>query len=245
MDIEKLKKIGLSEREAKVYVCLLQLGEASVSEVAKKADINRSLLYDFLDALSKKGLVTYIIKNNVRFYRPAEPTKIRDLLKEREKVYSSILPELLKIYSPRLNKPIIEVLVGKEGIKTILNDVLNLKKDWDCFNVPGKGPEVLGAMVHAFESERQKLGINLRAIFVSTDAGIKRAKDFMKMKCTHVKFTEQKYESPASNWIYDNRLVLIFWKKDEPFAIRIIDKELADSYRNHFNIMWKHAIELK
>jgi len=236
--IEELRKIGLNEKESKVYIILLELGDALASEIAKKTNINRSLLYSILDELIEKGIVTYILKNNVRFYRATEPNKILSMLKEKETIFSSILPNLMSLYKPRTKKPIIEILEGKEGIKTILNDVLRIKKEWFAFNIPGKGPEILGPGVHAFEKERQKSRIKLNVICIRTKQGLKRGKEFSKMKYTQVQLIPEKYESPASNWIYGDRIVIIFWYKEFPFAIRIIDKNLAESYKNHFKILW-------
>jgi len=243
MDIEKLKHIGFNDNEAKVYLALLQLEDALVSEIAEKTKINRSLLYTILDVLIKKGIVTYILKNNVRYYRAAEPNKILTMLKEKEKMFASILPEILSLHKHKNKKPIVEVLEGVEGIKTMLNDVLNKKKEWYAFNAPGKGPEILGPGVHAFEKERQKKKIILNVVSIRTEEAIKRGKEFEKMKYTNVRYMPKNYESPASNWIYGDRIAIIFWYKEFPFAIRIIDKNLAESYKNYFKTLWSIAKE--
>ncbi len=236
---EKLEQIGLNQRESSVYLALLERGDCLVSEIAKTTKINRSLLYSILDNLVNKGVTTYIIKNNIRFYRAVEPNKILSILKEKENVFESILPQLMSIQKPMTKKPIVEILEGKEGIKTILNDVLRVNKEWFAFNIPGKGPEVLGPMAHLFEKERQKTKIILNVICVRTKEGLRRGKEFSQMKYTKVRYTPEIYESPASNWIYGNRTVVIFWYKEFPFAIRIIDKNLAESYKNHFKLLWK------
>jgi len=238
MNIEKLKQIGLNDKESKVYLALLELEDALVSEISDKTKINRSLLYSILAELVDKGLVTYILKNNTRYYRAAEPEKILSMLKEKEKALQSILPELVALHRPRAKKPIVEILEGKEGIKTIFNDVLRVGQDWYAFGVPGKGPEIIGPNVHAFEKERQKAGIPLNVICVRTKEGLKRGKEFSQMRYTKVRYMPETYESPASNWIYGDRIVVIFWYKEFPFAIRIIDKNLAESYKNHFKAMW-------
>src|SRR3989344_5354340 len=238
MDTEKLKQIGLNEKESKVYIELLQLGDSLVSEISQKTKINRSLLYSIVSDLANKGIVTYILKNNVRYYRAAEPERILSMLKEKEKIFESLLPELKNLHKPKTKKPIVEILEGKEGIKAILNDVLRLKKEWYAFNIPGKGPEILGPNVEAFENERQKSGITLKVICVKTEEEIKRGKQFSKMKYTFVRYASKSYESPASNWIYGDRIVIIFWYKEFPFAVRIIDKNLAESYKNHFKALW-------
>lgn len=238
MDIEKLKHIGLNDKEIKVYLALLELGDSLVSEIADKTKINRSLLYSILSDLANKGIVTYILKNSVRYYRAAEPEKILSVLKEKEKAFESILPDLTSLYKPRAKKPIVEILEGREGLKTILNDVLRLKEEWFAFNVPGKGPEILGSAVHLFEKERQKERIKLNVICMKTEEGMKRGKEFSKMKYTFVKYMPETYSSPASNWIYGDRVTIIYWNKEFPFAVRIIDKSLADSYKNYFKTLW-------
>ncbi len=236
--IEKLRQIGLNEKECNVYLALIELGDSLVSEIANKTKINRSLLYTILSELSNRGIVNYILKNNIRYYRTAEPHKILSMLKEKEKTFESILPQLLALHKPKTKKPIVEILEGKEGIKTILNDLLRQKNDWFAFNIPGKGPERLGLTVHAFEKERQKAKITLNVVCVRTKQGLKRGKEFSQMKHTNVRYVPEKYESPASNWIYGDRIVIIFWYKEFPFAIRIIDKNLTESYQNHFKLIW-------
>jgi len=241
MDLEKLKQIGLTEKEIKTYLNLLESGDSLVSDISKKTRINRSLLYTVLESMEKKGIVSYILKNNLRYYRAVEPTKILSILKEREKGFQEILPQLINIQKPKGQKPIVEILEGKEGLKTILNDVLKQKKEWFAYDVPGKGPEILSFTAHSFEIERQKARIPLNVICVNTKGGLKRGREFSKMKYTKVRYMPESYESPASNWLYGDRIVIIFWYKDFPFAIRIIDQNLAESYKNHFNALWKIA----
>ena len=244
MDIDKLKEIGLNDKESRVYLALLELEDALVSEIAEKAKINRSLLYTILQSLSKKGIVTYILKNNVRYYRASEPQKILAMLKEKEKVLTSIMPELIALHKPMKKKPVVEVLEGREGIKTILNDVLRQKKEWFAFNVPGKGPATIGPKIHSFQKERQRLKIKMSVIVVKTKDGLKRGREFAAMKHSKARYMPESFASPASNWIYGDRTVILFWSKEAPFAIRVIDKDLAESYKNHFKALWSASKEL-
>jgi sugar-specific transcriptional regulator TrmB len=65
---ELLKKAGFSEKEIDVYLALLGQGEAVVSDVAEKANINRSTTYVVLDALAKRGLVTDTERSGVKLF---------------------------------------------------------------------------------------------------------------------------------------------------------------------------------
>jgi len=241
MDISKLQAAGLNEKESRIYLSLLEIKETTVTILAKRTSINRSLIYFILENLEKRGFVSYIIKNNVHYYKPIKPEKILSIIEEKKKLFESILPELSLMLKTETKKPQIEILEGKEGIKTILNEILRIKKEWYAFNVPGKGPEILGPNVEAFEKERQKEKISLKVICVKTEEGIKRGKEFAQMKHTQVKYTPKPYESPASNWVYGDRIVIIFWYEEFPFAVRIIDKNLAESYKNHFKTLWNSS----
>lgn len=240
MDISKLQITGLNDKQNKIYLALLELKESTVSLLSKKTGINRSLLYFILEDLEKRGFVSYIIKNNTRLYKPVEPEKILNLLEEKKKSFETIMPELLLMLKTETRKPQIEILEGVEGIKTILNEILRLKKDWYAYNVPGKGPEIIGFLADNFENQRQKAGIPLSVICNKTRVGKERGKSFSKMKYTKVRYLGD-YESPASTYIYGDRFILIFWYKEFPFAIRIIDKKLAESYKSYFDFLWKVA----
>jgi len=113
MDIDKLRQIGLSDKESNVYLALIEFGDSLVSEIAERTRINRSLLYDVLSGLADKGMVTYILKNNVRYYRAAEPEKILSIIREKENIFKTMLPELMALHKPQTKKPIVEILEGK------------------------------------------------------------------------------------------------------------------------------------
>ena len=243
MVLFELEQFGLSEKEAKIYTALLQLGEALVSEVAKKTQINRSLAYSILESISEKGLATYIIKNNLRHYRAAEPQKIISMLKEKEKRAQEMLPQLLSLYKPRSKKPIVEILEGKEGVKTLMDDVVRQKSDWFVFGTQRASLEIVGPKAKHFENERQKNEIPLMAIFVKSRLGIIRARDFLKMKYTQIRFDNSTRESLHSTWIYADRIAIIFWEKEHPFAIRIIDKGLSENYKDNFLLSWKSSVK--
>jgi sugar-specific transcriptional regulator TrmB len=238
MDSDKLREVGLNDKESKIYLTLLQLQEAIVSDIAKKSKQNRSSLYAILDSLCDKGIVTYIIKNNTRYYRAAEPEKLQDMLKDKEEALRLMMPELAALFKPMSKRPVIEILEGKEGIKTMLNDIIHQRQEWLAYTAPGAGKRIMGQYVNLFHKNREKEKIQLKAILLNTREGQNRAKELKKMKYTEVRFIPTTYKSPASNWVYSDRIAIMFWDEEFPFAVRIIDKKLADSYREHFKMIW-------
>lgn len=99
--MDKLISIGLSENEAKIYLALLELGKGTVSEITRKANLNRTTGYDVLDGLVHNGLASVSGKEPKQEYLAEPPDKIEALLKheisateEHLKEIKNILPEL-------------------------------------------------------------------------------------------------------------------------------------------------------
>jgi HTH-type transcriptional regulator, sugar sensing transcriptional regulator len=121
---EKLQKIGLTEKEAKVYASLLELGETSIQRVAKKAKIKRTSVYNVIDTLKEKGLISTTFKKRRKLYSASDPRDLGLKMDEQKAVLRKIMPELLSIANFIDKKPRIKFYDGIEGIKEIYLDSL-------------------------------------------------------------------------------------------------------------------------
>ena len=43
----------------------------------------------------------------------------------------------------------------------------------------------------------------------------------------------------AATNIYSDKVAIILWSKENPFAILIKQREIAEAYRNYFEMLWK------
>ncbi len=249
MLIEKLEKFGLSNKEAKVYLSLLELGTSVVSDVAKKSQINRSTAYVLLEALAKYGLVSISERKNVRLYTPAPPERIIQLLEESVKKYTelvgtahNILPELKSMYVGVGPKPKVQFLEGVEGIKTAYEDTLTATETIRAYasiddmhaTIPGYFPE--------YYQRRAAKGVKIRAIFPDTP----EAKDRIKFNKEEARVA---FLVPKDNYgftpeinVYDNKI--IFMSLVERYALIIESAELADALKKMFELSWKEAERL-
>jgi sugar-specific transcriptional regulator TrmB len=242
MEIEEtLKEIGLAEEEIKVYLILLKVGSSLASKVSEETKINRSHVYQLLERLIAKGFVSYVIKENRKYFSAVNPEKIIEIIKEKEQKLKDILPNLLGLASFEKEKPIVEIFESKEGIKTILNDILKIKDEWLAFGSSGKGQEILSFYAEHWEKEREKLKIGLRGILDSSESGLKRGKEIAKRKYTKIRYVKENYSSPSSTWIYGDRLAFVIWSKEHSFVIRMISKEIANNFKKHFEVLWRNA----
>lgn len=125
MLIEELTNAGISEEEAKAYLAILELGEATISRIARKAEIKRTTAYLVVERLIKKGLVSTSKVKKHTIYIAEDPRKIEEFLDERKKSIQKIMPELLSFTNLIDKKPQIRYYEGKDGIKEIYKDMLH------------------------------------------------------------------------------------------------------------------------
>lgn len=85
MCIEKLSRLGFTEKEALVYLMLFRMGPSPVSALAQRVQLKRVTVYALLDALESKGLVTVVETDQGRRYFPGEPSCILDRIEEEQR----------------------------------------------------------------------------------------------------------------------------------------------------------------
>lgn len=242
--IEALRKFGLAEKEAKVYITLLGLGEALASEVAAKTNIPRQLIYDIFKRLIELGLVSSVIKDNKKYFRAASPEQLTSILKEKEYSIQEVMPELKKIQAfEEHKKPKIEVYEGIEGMKTILNDVLRIEsKELIVYGSSKSSFEVMPIFMENWHNRRINQKLKVRIIYNETEEAKKRIKEHKQtLKLMEVKYLPVEALTPTATLIYGNKIALTVWLKNEPYATLIESKELKESYKEYFEAIWKTA----
>lgn len=243
--ISQLIEFGLSEKEATIYLALLELEIAVVSDIAKETSINRSSTYVVLESLKKKGLVDASENKKVIRYSPTNPEMFLYEAENKAKVAQkikdqiiSIVPELKALHKGTKHKPKVKVYEGKEGIKSVYWDILYTEeaKDLKTFS----DPVTIFKMFPNFmenSNERANKGIKMYAIAPITKELFKIPKppaiDEM------IVIPKDKFKSTNNVAIYGNKIGLISPK--EEFGILIESKELSEAMRNIFDLAWEEA----
>jgi len=131
-----LQDIGLSDKEASVYLALLAYENASALEIAKKTNIKRPTVYTALESLAKKGLVSETTVGKKTYYYAEVPEKLESLierkmvsLRESQKTLKDIIPQLKSLSREHGEKPIVKYFEGKEGIVSATNEFLEVTPD--------------------------------------------------------------------------------------------------------------------
>jgi sugar-specific transcriptional regulator TrmB len=124
------EKIGLNAGEAQVYCACLQLGTASVAELAKKSALKRPTTYLVVDELLTKGLLVKVPRGKKMFVRAEDPGRLLTLMDEKRAAALKALPELQALASQCASRPKVEFYEGKEQLIKVYEAVYRSKEIW-------------------------------------------------------------------------------------------------------------------
>ncbi len=237
--IDELKEFGLDGKKARVYLALLELGQAKAHEIAHKAGVTRPSAYDILEKLAKEGLVGTYEKHKVRYYIASDPGKIKRNLLEKERAFDNILPELKSIYNSLRAKPKISFYEGLEGVKTVFEDTLTAKNKTlrgilsteDLFKIPGK------KYMDDYVDRRIRLGYHLRVIR-SKPKEITNVWLPGQIEHRDVRYPPENMIFEMTTYVYDNKVGLISSQK-ENFGMIIESQDYASNMGYLFEALWQ------
>jgi len=247
MDIEPLRKLGLTEGEIKVYIALIRLGETTSGPLVEESRVSVSKVYNILDRLSKKGLSSHIIKQKTKHFKAADPSRLivymqekENELKEQEKKIQALIP-LLKLESKTaITTETAQVYEGLKGLQTSRERTLRIMKKNDEMWIIGiaKTPYE-GSMTPYFKEyhhRRYKKGIKCRYLYNDY------AKDHGKLSATYP-LSEVRYMPKGlitHGWmeIYADT-VTIGVNKGKSFSVVIQNQEVANSFKIYAKLLWE------
>jgi sugar-specific transcriptional regulator TrmB len=245
MNLENnLQFLGLEEKEAKVYLAALELGVASIQDLADKSNIKRSTVYKILKKLEPTGLIIESIKGKRKVFIAAEPEKLERSIKEKVQVLKQILPELHSLNNTGNIKPKITYYEGRDGLRQIYDLALETttkKVDWVS---PIKAiMETVGEkFLEEHIEKRMKEKYWVRSIQI-TEQQVDTYKylDPTTFDKTYrkVKFSPPGMDIPNTFGIWDNKVAIISTRK-EGFGIIIESEDLVRTMRTFYELLW-HA----
>ena len=231
---EQLKEAGLTENETKLYLALLELGPANAGLLSRKAGLHRRVVYDTADMLIRKGLIGYILRNNVRLFQASDPKRIKEMISEKEKLVDEIMPKMNELFFRTKTKEETNFYKGKNGLKNVFEDQLNERKEVMVIGASELAYDVLQFYFKWYDKKRVENKIKARIIFHKTDKK-------PKIPYSEVRYLPGKYFSPVAVNIWADKIALILWNKDNPLAIVIKNKLFAEGYKQYFELMWNSA----
>ncbi len=246
MNTDALRKIGLTDNEIKIYIDLLKSGSSTAYDIGKRTGIYRVHVYDKLEQLMDKGLVTQVYQAAKKYFQATPPVKIKQYLEEKKKEMelqeadiNSILPELEAMANLPKENTFVEIFKGNEGLKYFLKDIVKTGKEVLITGIDDQRyQEALPAYMPQHFRDLKINNIKERVITA------KRKSIFLFDKhvapTTNYRFLEEKQFNPTNTFIYGSKVVIVTWGSPVT-AVMIKNNEIAKTYRNHFEHLWKIA----
>lgn len=235
-----LKEIGLTETEIKVYFALLSIGTTSAGKIFHQTGIHRKNLYDALDKLINKGLVTSVKENKIKFFQAKNPENIINYIEEQKlkieetkKEIQKIIPDLQSKFNSLTNEIEAEIYRGEEGIKTILKECLNYKEVL-FIGATGDVESKLPYFWPHYNKKREKLKCKWRLLLINES----KNKKITKSKYYEYKILPRMLSGLNVIYLYDDYVANILWL-EKPLAFVVKHKELSKNYKKYFNYLWK------
>ncbi|MBC8501096.1 MAG: hypothetical protein ISS25_02950 [Nanoarchaeota archaeon] len=233
---KNLSKLGFSPSEIRIYLHLLKTGSSYANKISSKTRINRTNVYEALDRLVAKGVVSFIIKNKVKWFEAKEPNSILSLIKEKEekfnKVKNGILKDINNLRIIHENPLEANIFIGKKGLRMLFEEILETNKPVFLIAAELQFKKFFGPYFELWHKQRTDRKIMQKSIFPKRIKGKLKKRDLLEYK-----FIDDKFTNPTTTIIYGDNLLLIQWS-EEAIAIKIKNKEIVKSHLNYFNMLW-------
>ena len=234
-----LQNYGLSRKEAIVYLACLELGSASVQKIARKAGLPRSTVYEVLDDLNNQNFVNSFRRKHIKYYSAEDPAQVIKLAQVKVDAMSEVLPQLNAMYGQAKQRPTVRFYQGKNGMKMILEELLDEADEMLSFSSAEDLFRELGDYFDKFVERRVKKKIPARVILNES----KKAQERKRLGPQHlrqVKILPDTHLHQGQIFIWKNKIAMFSFTNDFT-AIVIESKELYKVQKAMFEQLWELA----
>lgn len=231
--------LDLNQKEAEILLAILEIGPAAISDISKKAKIKRPTVYDLIEGLIKKGLILKVPFGKRIFYKATEPKKILGFVEQKKQNLENLMPELEALFLTKPNQPKVRFYTGKEGLKSIYEEMLDThKKIYTVFSFD----DFLTVFTekdneHFFEILKNAGGV-LYDLIKPTPLAKKSIKEKIYRKgVTKIKFLPNDFKVSIDQLVSGNKVAMISFKS--LVGVLIEDQDIADSQKEFNKYLWE------
>ncbi|MEK7156256.1 MAG: helix-turn-helix domain-containing protein [Patescibacteria group bacterium] len=237
-EAELMQTLGLSEQEIAVYLAALELGEANIQEISRKSGVKRTSIYNFIDTLKERQLLSEIKKGKRKLYSAVSPHHLVDEQKSKVASMERLIPQLLAIQNNVRNKPKVSFYQGLEGLKEIYRVTLRDKQiiyAWEDLDA------AVGTLPWSFLNwyVAQRVAKKIAARCIDRDSKFahewteKNDVTFMR----ETRFVDSEEFGTEIN-VFGNKVAFFRWDKENPFGVIIEDEGIATAVRVAWQELW-------
>ncbi len=244
--LTELLKLGLSDEEAKVYLAVLEINGGPVSNIARKAGVNRVSCYHTLENLLEKRLLSQYNRNGVRCFAPEPPEQVLQIAEEKVNIAKSLLPQLKSLASALGFRPKIRFYEGQDGVEKVFTESLSAKGEilgyTNLQSVTSFFPEFFTNYTH----EKFKRKIKTRYLSPTTvesvhvmDRFLPKKYDAHLLEILLVNRDQFLFENEVL--VFNNSVGIVSLNKDELLGLIVESPAFARTMKAVFDLAWLGA----
>lgn len=235
-----LINLGFEDKEARIYLALLELGAAGILAIAQKSGVNRASIYYIIEKMKERGTVTHVEKRGKDVYMAVKPSLLLAQQKRHLKDFEHVLPELSDLRSHAGKRPAVRFFEGIEAVKSIYEDTLTAKTEIlnyaNSREIRDHWPEYDTEYV----ARRAAKQIHLRGIAPNDEQGRKVQKEDIQYVRETRLIDPKKLNFNNEIKIYDNKVAMMSFASDV-FGVIIESQDMAQTQRAIFEMAWSFA----
>ncbi len=233
-----LKQLNLAEKEIKIYLAMLQLGQSTINRISEVTAIPKSTCYDIIKSLMNRGLASSFIEEKVAHFEAADPHVLLANLEEQKQKVKEVLPELINMRKSIGEKPNVELYSGKIGIKSIFDRIIENGTEFRALTNENKFAHMSEWFIQQFRMRRKKRNIHAKVMSEDSETSQRmRVKDKEELRLTKIKSFMNNQD--AECYVFGDYLAFVTLSEKEPTGVLIENKQIADLQRALFEQVWK------
>jgi len=242
---KELEKIGLSEKEAKVYLAGLELGPSTAQTIAAKATVNRPTTYIMIESLIKRGLMSSFEKGKKRFFVSTQPDHLRYIINqqkheiiEKEKVIDGIVTMLRPTVVGGDKRPSVQIFEGLNGLHAIQEIMVATQGDelFELVSVDDSKkilPPIFEGDIRTSILDKYKI----KSLY--THSSGPTLISHQNVESRHLSNGVNPVGADVT--VFENKVVFISYRNNGPVSILVDDTNIAASIRTMFLALWNQA----
>jgi len=238
MHEQELKELGLTDNETRIYLLLLQQGMMNPSEISQKLGLHRGYVYDALERMQEKELISTILKSNKKQFQATSPNNLIELQQMKLDKLKQIIPDLNKLSHHTKEKTTVELHKGKRVFRTLLKDMIaSLRPDEEAHLI-GIDEDIL---INEIEPIYLKQYLNtIKEKRIKERILIKKGAKKFRNQNLKYKELDEDFIGNTAEVIYANKVATIILGTPH-YVIITHNKQVADTNRKQFELLWKQG----
>lgn len=229
--IDELKVIGLSEKEAKIYLSCLELGKNSAESIGRHSGYPKSSTYDCLIKLEQAGYINRVDRQ----FQAKDPIHLKQKIHQESQAVDKLLPELTAIHNINKNKPNIRSYYGKTGLEAVAREILNEANVILSIFPENQAFFKFYEYLPKFDRDRAQKGIPMKLI--TNESTLQQERQ----RLGSMELLQVKFAIPASLesviLIWKNKVAIMILR--EEISITVFEaKEVAATQKALFELLW-------